>query len=239
MNRTPKAKRKDLWWDWSWNPITGCRNGCWYCYARTLANRFDAIHGGLPWDLPAFHPSRIKPRELAQPRDGQRVFVCSMADIFSPGVKREWVHKILELVRTRPGVHFIFLTKRPHFYANYKWPENAWLGATFDSQHCQLPKGEALRIAPVRNIKWVNVAPALAEPHEDLAEIFKPDWLVSEPLHAHGNEKLEDSERNVHAWHRWADKHRVPIWIKGMKHWTVRCPIPHELPTLRRGKCSV
>ncbi len=28
------------WARWSWNPVTGCRHGCDYCYARDIANRF-------------------------------------------------------------------------------------------------------------------------------------------------------------------------------------------------------
>lgn len=28
------------WTDYTWNPVTGCRRGCDYCYARRIANRF-------------------------------------------------------------------------------------------------------------------------------------------------------------------------------------------------------
>jgi len=28
------------WCDFSWNPVTGCRRGCPYCYARAMARRF-------------------------------------------------------------------------------------------------------------------------------------------------------------------------------------------------------
>lgn len=28
------------WCDFTWNPVTGCRHGCPYCYARALAGRF-------------------------------------------------------------------------------------------------------------------------------------------------------------------------------------------------------
>ncbi len=33
-------KTKIDWTDYSWNPITGCRNNCEYCYARKIATRF-------------------------------------------------------------------------------------------------------------------------------------------------------------------------------------------------------
>lgn len=35
INKTPIE-----WCTHTWNPVTGCRNGCPYCYARSIANRF-------------------------------------------------------------------------------------------------------------------------------------------------------------------------------------------------------
>lgn len=36
------VKTKISWCDASWNPVTGCRHNCPYCYARGIANRFKA-----------------------------------------------------------------------------------------------------------------------------------------------------------------------------------------------------
>ena len=33
-------KTKIEWCTHTWNPVTGCRHGCPYCYARSIANRF-------------------------------------------------------------------------------------------------------------------------------------------------------------------------------------------------------
>ena len=43
-------KTKIDWCDMSWNPITGCKHGCEYCYARRMAERFggyDDDKGGI------------------------------------------------------------------------------------------------------------------------------------------------------------------------------------------------
>ena len=38
-------KTKIEWCDSSWNPVTGCRHGCEYCYARRIAERFGGYYG--------------------------------------------------------------------------------------------------------------------------------------------------------------------------------------------------
>ncbi len=39
-------KTKIDWADYTWNPVTGCLNGCKYCYARNIANRFKGYTTG-------------------------------------------------------------------------------------------------------------------------------------------------------------------------------------------------
>lgn len=29
------------WADYSWNPVSGCKHGCEYCYARRMAVRYE------------------------------------------------------------------------------------------------------------------------------------------------------------------------------------------------------
>ena len=91
-------KTKIDWATMSWNPVTGCRHGCPYCYARRTAHRFDAgcvdpdpLADGLhvleekikatpyPYGFePTMHRYRLnQPERQAEP---QTVFVCSMAD---------------------------------------------------------------------------------------------------------------------------------------------------------------
>ncbi len=43
-------KTKIDWCDSTWNPVTGCRHGCEYCYARGIANRFKG-HGDLDYSI--------------------------------------------------------------------------------------------------------------------------------------------------------------------------------------------
>jgi protein gp37 len=49
-------KSKIEWCDMTWNPVTGCRNNCRYCYARDIVRRFEGKGDlrekvtGLLWD---------------------------------------------------------------------------------------------------------------------------------------------------------------------------------------------
>ena len=31
------------WCDYTWSPVTGCKHGCPYCYARKIAERYDQV----------------------------------------------------------------------------------------------------------------------------------------------------------------------------------------------------
>ena len=145
------------WCDMTWNPVTGCRHECEYCYARRIAARFgtqlpdssgypeahDGIHRleqkvkGNPYPYifePTFLPFRLKePERKAQP---QTIFVCSMADLFGAWVPDEWIEEVFEACKRAPQHRYLFLTKNPQRYCDLasagKLPTepNFWYGTT-------------------------------------------------------------------------------------------------------------
>jgi protein gp37 len=91
------------WCDWTWSPVTGCLHGCLYCYARKISTRFTGNF------LPTLHIDRMdEPQKL---KKQQKIFVCSMADLFGDWVSIDWIRQVFEACAKAPKHHYIFLTK--------------------------------------------------------------------------------------------------------------------------------
>ena len=165
------------WAQWSWNPITGCKHPCPYCYARDIANRF------YPQK---FEPS-IYPERMAMPGNThvpgaadentafKNVFTCSMADLFGRWVPDEWVRAVFSVVKDNPQWNFLFLTKFPKRMVEFEYPENAWLGASVDCQDRVKATEDAFE--GVRSgTKWLSVEPMLEPLKFTRLSLF--DWIV-------------------------------------------------------------
>jgi len=128
MNRT-----KIEWTDFSWNPIVGCKHGCWYCYARKMCQRFPKIFpNGFE---PTFHPERLdEPEEYKKP---SKIFVCSISDLFAPWTPGEWCNAVLKKIVECPVKHtFQLLTKNPELIpGDFHFPDNVWVGTTVTNEN--------------------------------------------------------------------------------------------------------
>lgn len=139
--------------DLTWNPIVGCSIGCSYCYAKRLNDRFNKTD----FATPVFHPERLEePYKRKKPAN---IFVGSMCDIFSRGVKDEWINKIIKVVRDNPHHTFQFLSKRPMLYSYYDFPKNnVWLGTSIDYSN------KAHRVTDLKSCGCTYVSFVLVEP---------------------------------------------------------------------------
>jgi protein gp37 len=165
------------WAKWSWNPITGCRNDCQYCYARDIAERFYK-HGFEPAFLPArlAIPRSFRPPALAKEQIGLRnVFTCSMADLFGPWIPDAWIDAVLQEVQNAPQCNFLFLTKFPTRLVEQKWPDNAWVGTTIDTQKRVAAVEKAFRRVKAK-VKWLSCEPLLERLDFTALDLF--DWIV-------------------------------------------------------------
>jgi len=88
------------WTDWSWNPITGCKHGCPYCYMLRMEKRFPGIM------KPAFKPEYLdRFKSVRKVKSGDKIFVGSSGDMWGEWVPKEWIHIFFhKAVRHRPDV---------------------------------------------------------------------------------------------------------------------------------------
>lgn len=133
------------WCDFSWNPVTGCRFGCAYCYAARQATRFSGnvrlnmtneqlktdsaglyvleqpFKNGIGATLPfpaGFAPTFHKYRlgDPAKKKKPANIFVCSMADLFGDWIPDDWITSVFDACKAAPQHNYLFLTKRPGRY---------------------------------------------------------------------------------------------------------------------------
>jgi protein gp37 len=114
--------KKGMWWDRTWNPVSGCSpisEGCEHCWAKRMSKRL-AGRFGYPADNPfavTLHPDKLDdPLHWRKP---QRIFVCSMSDLFHEDVPTTFLDDIFARMWVLKHHQFIVLTKRPQDMQDY------------------------------------------------------------------------------------------------------------------------
>ena len=104
------GKTKIEYADMTWNPIVGCKHGCFYCYAKRMNDRFKWIEN---WKNPIFFGDRLN-EPLKNPIP-TKYLVSSMSDIMGDWVDSNVLQRIILRTNWRalsgyPDIHtFLFI----------------------------------------------------------------------------------------------------------------------------------
>jgi len=164
------------WCDYTWNPVTGCKHGCPYCYARKIAERFKGSKAWPQGFEPMFREERLKdPRKVGTQyycpeymARGSTVFVCSMADLFGHWVPDSWINEVMLAAKGANRHTYIFLTKNPSRYlflsGDSLLRENFWFGTTaIGGDRPSLERIDSLKKLTAPN-KFISFEPLLGDP---------------------------------------------------------------------------
>lgn len=157
----------------TWNPITGCTkisDGCKNCYAQRMAKRLAGRYG-YPKDNP-FEPGVCHNDKLEDPfrwKKPQRIFVCSMGDLFHEKVNIMSGARVLSVAEEAHQHTYLFLTKRPDimetvmkfYFGKRPMPKNWWLGVTVCNQQEADEKIPILLQIPAA-VRFISVEPMLS-----------------------------------------------------------------------------
>lgn len=170
--------------DYSWNPITGCQNGCPYCWAEKFNNRYFKQN----FHVPQFHEERLNEKIPGLPKqrnfiakaispDKPVIFTVDMGDIFSKGVESIWQYNVFEYIRANPEANFLLLSKVPKSFLYWTTlPKNTFIGTSLDYAH------NAGRLIPIKQMgmlgyqTFVNIEPLMSR--MDMVDFSGIDFVV-------------------------------------------------------------
>jgi len=206
------------WARWSWNPVTGCKHNCPYCYARDIATRYSGTAAYPVGFEPVLHPKRLAgPQQVQVPAAAEtdlgyrNVFVCSMADLFGRWVPDAWIRAVLQAVTDAPQWNFLFLTKFPIRLSSFVFPKNAWIGTSVDCQ-ARVRNAETAFANVKAQVKWLSCEPLIEPLHFQDLSVF--DWVVI------GGASASTQPPATPAWQpprAWVDDLSRAAWTAGCR----------------------
>ena len=176
------------WTTHTFNPWWGCTKvseGCRYCYAEALSNRYGhSVWGpGRPrrlmsdahWKAPVVWDADARRAKVRH-----RVFCASMADVFEEHAPTGQLERLWELIRGTPNLDWQLLTKRPHRIMESlpkDWGSgytNVWLGTSVEDSRVIARIHELSAVPAV--VRFLSLEPLLG-PIPDLP-LKGIDWAI-------------------------------------------------------------
>lgn len=224
-------KTKIEWTDYSINPIVGCYHNCDYCYAIKQAkrqkHRCKLCYQFIP------HPHLERLTQIKPTQKPKKIFIDSMWDWNSTGIKREWIESILNKIKECPQHIFQILSKRPIRYSRFKYPNNVWLGTSISTN------SDTYRVNDLHKTNFENLKFASIEPiHQKINFYFsKIDWIIIGAETGNRIGKIIPKKEWIESIIENAKLEKIPIFIKDNVKWRQRIqefPVKDNLKRIGR-----
>lgn len=196
------------WTDWTWNPISGCKHGCPYCYMLRMEKRFPGMM------KPAFHPDRIDELDrVRKVKPGDKIFVGSSGDMWGEWVDSRWIADVINKAAWKPKLTFQFLTKNPSRYHGWAFSENMWFGTTVDgTKMTENNLFSLIRCVSDQYIRFVSFEPLINRPILNISHFKHLDWIII------GADSTRGAKKPPKAWADYlittARNFNIPVWVK-------------------------
>ncbi len=207
------------WTDYSWNPITGCNNGCSYCCAKKMALRLQGRSGYNKENpfKPTYHSQRLN-QPLAKTKSSM-IFTCSMGDFFDYEVKSTWREDVYNVMDKAKWHAYQILTKQPIIEPEFRgvFPKNLWLGISIDgtSNYWKEPL-ETLKNSSA-TMKFVSFEPILGNAlPDDLSGI---DWAIIGAQTGNGAKSV--NPQTVNKVVNLITSNDIPLFVKPNIRWQI------------------
>lgn len=154
---------------------------------------------------PTFYPHRLEePFRVKKP---SKIFVVDTGDMFGNWIPEEWIEQILDVVKKCDWHIFQFLTKNPERLIKYKFPDNAWVGTSVNSDKDR-KRAEIIKKARAK-VKFLSIEPLLGPVTFDLKGI---DWII---IGAQTGRNPVIPEREwIEEIIKTAEKYRISVFMK-------------------------
>ena len=232
------GRTKIEWTDSTISPVRGCSRGCPYCYARKMNVRFKYVED---FSKPQFFPKALEqPYKWKKPRI---IFVCSMGELFDPGVSPAWIHRVFAMMWDNPRHRFLLLTKQPMYASPWMdmMPSWALLGESITRYTWGDPFADpAIPHEPHQQLSGWSIAPPL-EHFISFEPLLGPAaeaidegtmWII---IGAQTNPNVQPKRVWVQEILNAADDARIPVLMKHNLEWPGRrrFEFPADLEKIR------
>ncbi|NLH00668.1 MAG: DUF5131 family protein [Clostridiales bacterium] len=215
------------WCDMTVNPVTGCPNGCEYCYARMMNNRFKWIE---EFSKPQFFQNRLKDFHTKEP---MIIFIDSMSDIahWKWGWFRETIHAIYE---NQQNI-YLALTKNikkfnTELRCKFSLPARLFIGATVTNNT------QAQAVIDAGGADFISFEPLLERIMPEKLEQLRCKWWIVGDLTKGGKPQGVTCFQWVDDMIQHGERHNVPIFMKDSLKYIVGETFRQEFPSGWKGE---